>query len=800
MSTTKSIASDTSSRASSTVSEFVRRIANDFSTIFPPFSALGRDDSYTDDSSYDDDHDSSMIFAPIEFNTDGNIDNVYDIGNDSTLFRQQGSQFVLTEKDSAWFPPGKQTTAMEDYAENEFEDDDYNLGIISVPTSLKTIKHSNKRNSKRMIKNHRRANNKTSRNRRRRTKQVYDKTTFWLAVLCTILTILLACLLGVVRPFGNKNYVDNSTTNSNNNNDSSSVVDNSNATFVTPTLAPVESESIPTINSDLLFPTREPQKIPTKFPTSKPIATTQEPTANANAATEPTARPTSPSTKAATKIEEEEKKAPTKTPTRKPIVTTQEPNAGVISEPIAGPTQSIKSEGVTGRAPVPTAITIEKEEQTAPESAQTAATNSAASARQPIEVPPLAMGPIVGHTAHDSVTLWAYHDFQDYTLEILLYDSDTDGLLRTIDLVSPRKDRNNAIIETITGLAPSTFYKYGMHINGERVGKGSFKTAPLPEQGAKFDYILASCMNYRQYKNQIVWEEIVKNNAGKHPDFSILAGDTVYLQEGVDVTIEEGVKFDRVWFRNKEQRNEKHFANLISNSPTYSTWNDHEYGSNNANRDQKGKGNSLRAWESLWANPGYGEEYTDDGVYFSYYWGNVHYIVTDDHWYRDPSSKNRLGQKQTDWIRNELIGSRATFKVIVIGSDIMERNWKSDLNNIGDIVRENKIDGVLFHAGDIHRNEFKKMEAGTGGFPYPVTQITSSGIAKVWRRPYVHIHVDTTIQDPSIKAHFYGASSTTDTATWTNDPNLRCSSIQGEDRDKEHTCTETIRLSHLRAL
>eukprot|EP00532_Pseudo-nitzschia_australis_P004977 CAMPEP_0168203128 /NCGR_PEP_ID=MMETSP0139_2-20121125/24680_1 /TAXON_ID=44445 /ORGANISM="Pseudo-nitzschia australis, Strain 10249 10 AB" /LENGTH=94 /DNA_ID=CAMNT_0008128941 /DNA_START=114 /DNA_END=396 /DNA_ORIENTATION=+ len=94
MSTTKSIASDTSSRASSTVSEFVRRIANDFSTIFPPFSALGRDDSYTDDSSYDDDHDSSMIFA-----------------------------ILLTEKDSAWFPPGKQTTAMEDYAENEFEDD-----------------------------------------------------------------------------------------------------------------------------------------------------------------------------------------------------------------------------------------------------------------------------------------------------------------------------------------------------------------------------------------------------------------------------------------------------------------------------------------------------------------------------------------------------------------------------------------------------------------------------------------------------------------------------------------------------
>ena len=409
------------------------------------------------------------------------------------------------------------------------------------------------------------------------------------------------------------------------------------------------------------------------------------------------------------------------------------------------------------------------------------------------------MGPLVGHTTHDSVTLWAHHDFANYNykMEILLYDYGSDALLRTIDFVAPRKDRNNAIIETIRGLQPETSYKYGMHVFGERVGKGSFTTAPLPNNkgGTKFDYIFTSCMNYRQYKNQMVWDVIVEKLGGKYPDFSILGGDTVYLQEGIDVTEENGVDFDRLWFRNQEQRTEEHFARFVQNVPTYATWNDHEYGTNNGNKDQKGKINSLRAWESLWANPGYGDETTDDGVYYSYYWGDVHYIITDDHWYRDPSKDNRLGTKQTEWIEDELVNSKGTFKVIVIGSDIMERGWSSDLNNIGTIVREHNVNGVVFHAGDIHRNEYK--ERVTGGFPYPVKQITSSGVAKVWRRPFVHISVDTQVDDPTMTAFFYGASSTADVTTWTNDPSLVCTSIEGVDRTKEHTCTETIRLSDL---
>jgi len=615
---------------------------------------------------------------------------------------------------------------------------------------------------------------------------ICDKTTFWLAVICAILTLVLAILLIVVRPFRtNQPRIPDS------------IQRNPHNSFV-----PVQS---PIRDAPRL--TAKPASNPA-FPSSEP---TWEPNSSRVRTDSLTASPTQQPQLRFTLPPTPSQNPPTETPRTKPSI------RDTTADPVAAPSTAMPTVRPTAR---PTARPIPATPVSPSASASASASAAAAASKvgDPMAVPearpakpkvgavdPLAMGPMVGHTTHDSVTLWAYHGkLTDYKMEILLYDSDTDGLLRTIDMVGPRPLLNGAVRETISGLQPNTLYKYGMHIHGHRVGKGSFRTAPVPFQPSKFNYILASCMNHRQYKSQPVWTEISRNNpqpgsTGEYPHFAVLAGDTVYLQEGVDVTSQDGVKFDRVWFRNLEQRREPHFAKFLSSTPTYATWNDHEYGANNANRDQKGKTNSLRAWESLWANPGYGSHTNeDDGVYFSYYWGDVHFIVTDDHWYRDPSRGNRLGEEQTEWLANELIHSKGTFKVIVIGSDIMERNWSSDLENIGKVVIDHSIDGVLFHAGDIHKNEYKRMDY-SGIFPYPVTQVTSSGIAKVWRRPYAHLYADTTAEDPFLQARFYGASSTSEDTTWTNDPNLRCSSIVGIDRDKEHRCTETIRLSDLRA-
>jgi phosphodiesterase/alkaline phosphatase D-like protein len=163
------------------------------------------------------------------------------------------------------------------------------------------------------------------------------------------------------------------------------------------------------------------------------------------------------------------------------------------------------------------------------------------------------MGPLVGHTTHNSAMLWAYHASSYDKMELVLYDEYDTVLAVEFIQQDTRKLDQGVFVHTLNGLRPSTLYKYGMHLQGQRVGQGQFTTAPLPESSSKFDYVLASCMNARQYRDQRVWSHIVSNNNQKYPDFSILAGDTVYLQEGVDVTEEQGVilgkLLNRHWIR-----------------------------------------------------------------------------------------------------------------------------------------------------------------------------------------------------------------------------------------------------------
>jgi hypothetical protein len=303
-------------------------------------------------------------------------------------------------------------------------------------------------------------------------------------------------------------------------------------------------------------------------------------------------------------------------------------------------------------------------------------------------------------------------------------------------------------------------------------------------------------MNIRQYRDQRVWDVILKQT---QPEFAFLAGDTVYIEENADLDSTGAIIANQLWFRNMEQRDEVNFKNFLRQVPTYSNWNDHEYGRNDADMNQRGKENSLQIFKSVWANPSYGTAEMP-GVFYSFYRGDVHYIVPDDRYYRDPATGRSYGTAQLEWIKQQLLSSTGVFKILVCGSDASERQWDNDLHELGEFVRANRIMGVLFHAGDIHRNEFKNMPVGT--WPYMFKQITSSGIAKVWRRPFVNIKIDTTLADPTITAHFYGANSTAVDTTWWNDPNLPCSTIVKEgatdrQRNAEHSCTEVIRLSDL---
>ena len=316
----------------------------------------------------------------------------------------------------------------------------------------------------------------------------------------------------------------------------------------------------------------------------------------------------------------------------------------------------------------------------------------------------------------------------------------------------PRSGFNNTSLARIYKLKPSTTYRYQVLVDGVRSAEAQFKTAPVPNKPLKFSYALASCMRVQTDNPQPAWDVVNSQNK----DFLMLIGDNVYANS---------TKHRNLWGRHMSQREVPNFAEVLRTTPTYATWDDHDFGPNNSNGNEPGKAESLKTFKDVFANPSYGTAQTP-GVFFSFNWGNVEFFVLDNRYHkRVGSDKNYLGQAQLNWLKDKLRASRSPFKAIVSGGTIGNADgvggninsnagelwgfYKEELHNLFNFIKANKIYGVFWHGGDIHYNKIEQWSDKFLG--YPVLQIVSSGIAKHVNRYWSMMDVDTTGNSPYIQ-------------------------------------------------
>jgi alkaline phosphatase D len=146
-------------------------------------------------------------------------------------------------------------------------------------------------------------------------------------------------------------------------------------------------------------------------------------------------------------------------------------------------------------------------------------------------------------------------------------------------------------------------------------------------------------------------------------------------------------------------------------------------------------------FNKYFCNPSSGEN--GQGIYTAYSWGDADFFLTDDRWWRSAERMNdsidgkpnpgkvMLGKQQMDWLKNALLESSAPFKIIVVGSQVLNLaspfdKWPDfpiEYYEMMDFLKENNISGVLFLTGDRHHSEIIKQERpGT----YPLYDITVS--------------------------------------------------------------------------
>ena len=255
----------------------------------------------------------------------------------------------------------------------------------------------------------------------------------------------------------------------------------------------------------------------------------------------------------------------------------------------------------------------------------------------------------------------------------------------------------------------------------ERIGFGSCykpeKQTPLWSQVKKFDPQLWIWLGDNFYNDWVEGKYVRFNN---DPDAFAKGYDQLRKSEGMAAL--QGLMPDHVM----------------------ATWDDHDFGKNDAGKDYTRKEEARKAFVKFWGIPDH-----PDGVYNSKDWGPpgkcVRVIMLDLRYNRDPLPRKKevdrdgdmLGETQWVWLRGEL--SRPGANLVIIGSSTQfvpeahpfERwaNFPKSKARLLQLIADGGTKGVIFLSGDRHNGEISCLKSSVAG--YPIYDITSSGLTEV---------------------------------------------------------------------
>jgi len=254
-------------------------------------------------------------------------------------------------------------------------------------------------------------------------------------------------------------------------------------------------------------------------------------------------------------------------------------------------------------------------------------------------------------------------------------------------------------------------------------------------------YILAfgSCNN--QFTTNTLWKEIIKNK----PDIFIWGGDIIYCDT-------HDMNFMKKNY--EQQKYDSTYQDFIKQVPVIGTWDDHDYGVNDGGVEYSKKDSVQQIFLDFFDVSSDDPRRSRQGVYFSKKVNiNEHLlnlIILDTRYFRssltkDPTGIKRyipnknsdgtfLGNKQWNWLANELKTSKADFNIIMSSVQFLSykhgfESWGTmpqEVEKFKNIIANSKAKGVIILSGDRHIAEISVDTVAN--IPYPLIDITSSGL------------------------------------------------------------------------
>lgn len=352
-------------------------------------------------------------------------------------------------------------------------------------------------------------------------------------------------------------------------------------------------------------------------------------------------------------------------------------------------------------------------------------------------------GPMLGYVNHREAAIWV--QTQDEAKVEIIYQSVNTNKTH-IETAQTLDSQANTATIIADSLQPGTTYQYQIKVNDQLVGDKDryfeFSTQKLwqwREKPPEWKMALGSCtyINEKQYDRpgEAYGGDYSIFNAihGKDPDIMLWLGDNIYMRE-VDFYGLSGYQK-----RYTHSRKIKPLQKLLAHTHHYAIWDDHDYGPNNSDRSNIHKYDALAAFKQFWANPTYGFDGNQCAV-TQFKYNDAEFFLLDDRWFRSPNNRktgNReyLGEKQMQWLIDALVTSKATFKFVAIGGQVLSNaslyenyaTYPKERAQLLDLLVKEELKNVIFLTGDRHKTELSKIKRnGIVFYDLTVSPLTST--------------------------------------------------------------------------
>ena len=251
---------------------------------------------------------------------------------------------------------------------------------------------------------------------------------------------------------------------------------------------------------------------------------------------------------------------------------------------------------------------------------------------------------------------------------------------------------------------------------------------------------------------------ILKDVAKHQPDVFVFLGDNIYGDTNDMKVLKE---------RYEKLGNKESFQELDKSTEILATWDDHDYGENDAGKHYPYKEESKKIFLDFFKEPKNSPRHNHTGIYHAVYrkTGNkiIQIILLDNRTFRDDlikfprqgekaphrffyrpdykphsdTSKTLLGDQQWAWLETEL-KKHADLRIVASGSQFgieyngyeAWANFPHEQERFIQLIKKTKANHLLFITGDVHYGEISKFSHPDS---YPIYDITSSGLSSKWK-------------------------------------------------------------------